>query len=222
MLKNHFCEGQHALASRGCSPGWNTKGVGGLARSFLHPFPCPQHGYSSCPGAVLVTELDRKGCVLFSVRVSAPVSAGLLLLQSNMIILAFPGLGVLEIHLCFASGFPGNSSRLCFVFMSLFPGKAVAVTAEKSNEVLDWGLFFSLHSHFGPWEGDDPYVSEGIGKRSFRNAKKTAFLSCLPSFPLSLNHHFIETSRGFFDELLASLCSNSYFMDRVVHMGTSK
>lgn len=86
-----FCEGQHALAPRGCSAGWNTKGAGGLARSFLPPFPCPRHGYSSCPGAVLVTELDRKGCVLCSVRVPAALTVGLLLLQSNMIILAFPG-----------------------------------------------------------------------------------------------------------------------------------
>ena len=53
-----------------------------------------------------------------------------------MIILAFPGTsGVGEVHLGFVSGFPGNSSWLCFVFMSLFPGKAFAVTAEKSNGV---------------------------------------------------------------------------------------
>lgn len=94
------------------------------------------------------------------------------------------------------------------------------MTAEKSNEVLDLSLFFSLHGQFGRWEGDDPYVSEGAGKWYFRNPNKSAFLSRFPSFPLSPNHRFTETSRGFSDELLASLCSKCYFIDCVVHMGT--
>lgn len=123
---------------------------------------------------------------------------------------------------CFASGFPGSSSRPCFVFLSLFPGKAVAVTAEKSNEVLVWALFLSLHSQFGCWEGDDPCVSEGVGKWCFRNPNKTAFFSRVPSFSLSPNQCFIETSRGFSDELLASSCSKCCFIDSVVHMGTSE
>lgn len=38
-----------------------------------------------------MAELDRQGCVLCSVHAPAVVSAGLLLLQSNMIILSFPG-----------------------------------------------------------------------------------------------------------------------------------
>lgn len=66
------------------------------------------------------------------------------------------------------------------MLLSLFPGKAVAVTAEKSNEVFCRGLFFSWRSQFGHWEGDDPHVSEGIGRWRFRNPKKTAFLSPLP------------------------------------------
>lgn len=93
-------------------------------------------------------------------------------------------LGVLEIHPCFASDFPGNSSQLCFVFVSVFPGKAVAVTAEKSNEVLDWWLFFSLHNQFGHWEGD-PCVSEGIGRWYFRNPKKAVSLLPLLISPFS-------------------------------------
>lgn len=96
------------------------------------------------------------------------------------------------------------------------------MAAEKSNEVFGWVFFPSLHSQFGHCEGDDPYVSEGVGKWYCRIPTKTAFLSCLPLFPLSPNHHLTQASRGFSDELLASLCPKCCFIDPVVNVGTSK
>lgn len=133
-----------------------------------------------------MTEFDRTGCILCSAHVSAVVSVSYP--YSNQTWLSLPSqvLRVLEIHLCFASGFPGNSSWLCFVFVSLFPGKAIAVTAGKSNEVFYCDLFFFLAQpvwSLGRWWS--PCVWRNW-KTVFQESKE----NCISVSPL-LHFHFL-------------------------------
>lgn len=98
---------------------------------------------------------------------------------------------MLEIHPCFASGFTGNSSWLCFVFVSLFPGKAVAGTAGKSMRSSTVIYFFLGTASLVTRKVMIPVCLKELEDSVSGIQRKLHFCLPSPSFPLSLNHHFI-------------------------------
>lgn len=70
--------------------------------------------------------------------------SGVTLLQSERIILAFPGTRSAGNPAVLFLWLPWEQLPAVLLFLSLFPGKALAVAAEKSNEVLDLGFIFPL------------------------------------------------------------------------------